>query len=108
MAFLILMLIHWIADFVLQADWMAKNKSKYMIILITHCFIYAVCFSMALPAKIVFILFLTHFVIDFFSSKLNSYLYNRSRHYFFVSIGFDQLLHLTVLYCIFKYISIIN
>lgn len=105
--------IHWIADFVLQTDEMAKGKSKDFKILLTHTITYSAVFLIIGSLfKVTGLItpepgILTHFVIvtliahtaqDYFTSRLNSKLYNDGRtHGFFVSIGFDQLLHFTQL-----------
>ena len=39
--------IHWIADFVLQTDEMAKGKSKYWEPLLSHTIVYSCVFAIA-------------------------------------------------------------
>ena len=40
----------------------------------------------------------SHLVIDYFTSKINKYLWDtRQVHRFWCSIGFDQFLHITIL-----------
>lgn len=96
-----LMVTHFIADFVAQDDRMAKNKSTDFGWLTFHCVIYALCFSWTLNMEFVFIIFAVHFVTDFFTSKITSKLYKaKEYHYFFVVIGFDQLLHFLQIYYI--------
>jgi hypothetical protein len=36
-AYLVLLVCHWIADFVLQSDWQASNKSKSNVALSRMC-----------------------------------------------------------------------
>jgi hypothetical protein len=46
-----------------------------------------------------------HFVVDGFSSKATSYLWQKEeRHWFFVVIGLDQAIHITCLLISFAYI----
>lgn len=96
---------HWLADFVLQTDEMAKGKSKSFMWLIKHTSAYSVLWALAgvilLPAtdfwsvvEFTAITFVFHTLQDYFTSRLNSRLYAAGKnHSFFVSIGFDQLLH---------------
>jgi hypothetical protein len=100
---ILLMILHFIADFILQSDWMAQNKSKYLYPLFVHCITYASCFLFFGPI-FGLITFICHFITDFFTSKLNSYLYTKNRHWFFVGIGADQLIHNITL--ILTYVSL--
>lgn len=105
---------HFLGDFLLQTDWMAVNKSKNPRALGLHCLVYSLCF---IPCGLTFfgLTFLTHFVTDAVTSRITSKLwffkpvgehYNiggeryelwiprgGNRHYFFVVIGLDQLIH---------------
>lgn len=104
------LLAHWVADFVLQSDDDAKNKSKSWTHLLNHTFSYS-CFMLLSLALIfpettvrIFIYFFTsmlvsHTLIDAITSRINSKLYSSGKtHLFFVSIGFDQWLHYLVLF----------
>lgn len=99
---LYLLSVHWIADFVMQSNWMAINKSKRWDALAYHVLVYtavltaAAQFIMPLAAAMCFPLIngALHFVTDAVTSRVTSALYARNqRHWFFVMIGFDQLLH---------------
>jgi hypothetical protein len=91
--FLILMSIHFLADFVLQSDWMAQGKSKSNWPLAVHVFIYAACFF-GFGWKFATITFWCHFTQDWITSRINSRLWAAKKvHWFFVGIGADQLLH---------------
>lgn len=93
----LLMTVHFIADFILQNDWMATNKSKRWDALALHVAIYAACF---VPWGLPFVLKLgaLHFVTDAITSRVTSYLWQKqARHWFFVVIGFDQWLHMVQL-----------
>lgn len=102
--FIAVIWIHFIADFVFQCDKMALNKSKSIPWLSAHCAIYGLCFivfgwAVALCAG------LSHYVIDFFTSRANAALWKANeRHWFFTMIGFDQALHLTVLAWFIRYV----
>lgn len=44
-----IMTIHFIADFILQSDWMAKNKSKSNKALLAHVSIYTLVLAIISP-----------------------------------------------------------
>lgn len=96
----ILLCIHFVADFVLQNDWMAINKSKSILALSTHCTVYSACFLVYCSPQFTAINFLLHMGVDAITSNITSYLYQKGqRHWFFVVIGLDQLIHqLTLIY----------
>lgn len=107
-----IIIIHWIADFVLQTDWQAKNKSKRNDALLLHTSIYSSIWI--IPAILILglngclfflITFMCHTITDYFTSRLNTKLWAKGDvHNFFVSIGFDQVLHyiqlFTTYYCL--------
>jgi hypothetical protein len=102
-AYLTLLVMHWIADFVLQTHWQASNKSKNNVALSRHVLVYTTCLG-AVSALLfglgpVWLLFvvgngLLHFGTDYCTSRWSSRLYAKQDwHNFFVVIGFDQLTH---------------
>lgn len=101
-AFMIIV-THWVADFLLQTDKMAQGKSKNWEDLLSHTTLYsAVWFipmqfmlpSMVSALSFVGITFIAHTITDYFTSRLNARLWQEKKvHWFFVSIGFDQVLH---------------
>lgn len=111
-----ILIVHWLADFVFQSDEVAKGKSSSVGILFQHAFIYTLVWIPAIllmaimlnrPALFLFfpITFLSHALIDFYTSKANKQLYeNKETHEFFVSIGLDQILHYIQLYLTFKFL----
>ena len=89
-----LLATHWVADFVLQSDKMAKGKSTSNKWLGIHVLVYAVCFIPSLSIGFVLLNGAIHFVVDWFTSRQSSRLWAEGRvHDFFVVIGFDQLIH---------------
>ena len=94
---LVLFLVyHFIADFILQTDKIAINKSKDLNVLIAHSALYGI--GACWYPMVAVILIISHFCIDGITSKITSYLWAKDeRHWFFVMIGFDQLLHMMVI-----------
>lgn len=110
---LYVLIIHWIADFGLQTSKQAENKSHNFLTLVNHVTEYTLVLSLS---SIIFmknlevfgeffaINFIAHLVTDFITSKINAHLWKKGDiHNFFVSVGFDQLIHqltlvLTVVY----------
>ena len=100
--------IHWIADFVLQSDEMAMKKSTESRWLLLHCVVYGVfmCAAANFNWQFGLFMFLTHALIDGVSSQVNKYLWEKKEvHYFFVSIGFDQWLHMMCIFVGLKYLT---
>lgn len=109
-----ILIIHWIADFVFQTDEQAKGKSKNWTSLLSHTFDYSsiwlmlgLCWVYICPSGELFrdvlcfvvITFSAHTVTDYFTSRLNSKLWAKGDvHNFFVSVGFDQVLHYVQLF----------
>lgn len=119
-----LLVTHFVADFMLQSDWMALNKSKRWWPLFLHCLLYALCFGWMGP-NFVAVTFITHFLTDAVTSRITSRLWfirlmlkredvidsselnalypfhaavdSGLRHWFFVVIGLDQLIHYVTL-----------
>ena len=97
--------LHWIADFILQSDKLARNKGHSLVALSNHILIYWTFLSLGACAAfglkgLVFasINSVAHFITDFFTSKATSKLYKEGKiHAFFVVVGFDQFLHTSLL-----------
>lgn len=116
---LLILLIHWIADFVLQTDKQAKNKSTNVYELVAHTLTYSLVFFMCGLAYCYFtkteliysfyfyiITFVCHTITDYFTSKLNSKLWKQEKtHEFFVSVGFDQVLHYCQLFITYSFLK---
>jgi hypothetical protein len=99
---MLIFLIHFVADFCLQTEWMALGKSKYWSPLLAHIATYtAVCLLISplfLPFWVAILWSVTnglcHLVVDYFSSRAMRRAReagNNSR--FFLLLGFDQLCH---------------
>ncbi len=121
---LAILAIHWFADFVLQTDKQAKGKSKNWHDLLSHTAIYSTIWIWGIAIiwrvegtfesdilfwySLLFALttFICHTITDYFTSRLNSKLWEQGKvHLFFVSIGFDQLLHFVQLLLTYQLLS---
>ncbi len=94
---IILIFIHWFADFCLQTDKVAQGKSKSNLVLLQHVSIYSAP-MLIFGWKFALVNLVLHFITDWFSSRATSYLWQKGdRHNFFVVIGLDQAIHMTCL-----------
>ena len=98
---LTILILHFVGDFVLQSDWMAVNKSKSQAALWLHVAIYTTTLSpclITLPMWWVIANGLFHYTTDSVTSRINAHLWLKGeRHWFFVGIGADQLIHYATL-----------
>jgi fatty acid desaturase len=119
----ILIIIHYIADFMFQTENQALGKSKSYSKLISHTFTYTVVFfvlliligfgvNLVMGYKYIFIslwffliTFITHTVIDYVTSKITSKKFEKKEFYTgipnfgaFSIIGLDQVAHYATLF----------
>lgn len=125
-----LLALHFVADFLLQTDWMGSNKSKEWNALSWHVIIYATVISVGMVAWLRIdtlnsaahawaywwlVTAITHGITDAITSRITGWLWRRQLsaapraygrfnvidqppvHWFFATIGFDQLIHFTTL-----------
>jgi len=117
----IVLLVHYISDFLMQNELMANNKSKNIYWLGTHCVVYGLGLFILISLfnilsfigitsyyylfLFVMINVLIHFVVDYTTSKITTKLYHKKRfRAFFNVIGMDQLIHTMILLISFKYL----
>lgn len=109
----IVMIFHWLGDFVCQTRDMANNKSKsylwllvhtlcYSLVLLIGCLLSRTTIFDSLPEtyiiSFVAINGFIHFWVDFVTSKISSYFYKKEDFYkFFCTIGLDQFIHISTL-----------
>jgi len=112
----VLFALHFVGDFICQSDRMAKGKSTNWLILLEHVLVYCIVvfsgfllfkhiFYPSLPDLTWFMVVngLAHFITDFFTSRWTTKLYLQDkRHWFFVVIGLDQLIHILTLVWTYK------
>lgn len=98
-----LLVTHWVGDFLFQTTWMATSKSRRLDALTAHVLIYSLALSVtavlifgpnALAAAFIACNAVLHFVTDFFTSKVSAALHaKQNMRGFYVVLGLDQLLH---------------
>lgn len=104
---------HWVADFVCQIDWMARNKSKSNHPLFVHVLVYSFILGLFLiPIQFNYLLVyfvllngFLHFCTDWCTSRISSKLYAKGKlgsdsipnFGFFSVIGFDQFIHMATI-----------
>lgn len=90
----LLLLVHWVADFVMQSSRVAINKSKSNSALLEHVVIYGLHFGFLFGPVFGVLNAVLHFMVDYCTSRMTSFLWREKRtHDFFVVIGADQFLH---------------
>ena len=104
---LLIIWVHWFSDFVLQTDKMSTNKSTSLKWLTSHVTVYTIPLFL-FGWEFAVINGISHFIIDFCTSRWTSYLYKKGdRHNFFVVIGIDQALHTSILiYTAFRFLKL--
>lgn len=114
------LLVHWVADFVLQTNHMALRKSTSNYYLGMHVTVYSVTtivawwlFFSIIGLHATFLqyllagtaIFVMHFITDYITSRITGRYYKAQKnHEFFVTIGFDQWLDYTQIFIVFNYI----
>lgn len=89
---------HFVCDFLLQTDKVAINKSSSNKTLFIHVLIYSIPLTIFGPL-FALVNAALHFVVDYVTSRATSFLWKHNkRHWFFVTIGLDQALHMTCLF----------
>ena len=97
---MILSALHFVGDFIFQSDDMSKSKATDIKQLLLHCMCYILPFVILLNPTVLIILFVSHFCIDFVTSKIIKKIWVKDIHGAFVTIGFDQFLHqIIILIC---------
>jgi len=118
--FIYILLVHWIADFLLQTRHMASRKSESNYYLNFHVTIYSfttivlwVLFLLTIGVHITkfrvllsfVVTFVTHWATDYLTSRQTSKFYNAENYKgFFDMVGFDQLIHALTLFLTYNYI----
>lgn len=105
-----LLLCHFVGDFIFQTDEQAKGKSSDNVVLFQHVLTYILPFAIVgflIPISFGFLLFnfIAHFATDYVSSRQTKKLWAKGdTHNFFVVIGADQLVHTLTLIWSYNYL----
>jgi len=103
----LLFIKHFIADFVLQTNKMAKNKQKYLFLehslihMVLTFFVAALFIPLQLAATLACVDFAIHHNVDYIKTKLSKNLTQADRLYW-IYFGADQLLHALTYLAIFE------
>ncbi|MEM8999715.1 MAG: DUF3307 domain-containing protein [Bacteroidota bacterium] len=108
MVFIIILIAHWVGDYVLQTSNMAVYKSSSLKWLLLHILTYTAIllifgyFLFSWQVAFGFALFngSLHLITDFFTSKLSARYQDQPR-VFYPILGFDQCVHVICLYWTF-------
>jgi hypothetical protein len=123
-----ILIAHYLADFYYQSREVALKKSDNPNVLLLHVVIYTVTFfafffvalyymyligfitllhAFQIALGVSLVNGILHFTIDFFTSKINKYFWQKEKvRGFWLMIGFDQLLHTGLL--IFSYAQMLQ
>ena len=105
---IIILIAHYIGDFLLQTGSMANNKSHNLYWLLTHGFVYSLSmliilliftpYNFGLLVLYVLINGIVHLIVDRFSSSMTTKYFRQNRlRNMFDTVGADQLIHSIVL-----------
>lgn len=110
---LCILILHYIADFLLQTAEEANNKHTDMYALLGHTITYSTIWAIvSIPVAFISgnylflffspITFILHTITDYITSRINKKLYDEKKYRkFFNMIGFDQILHYLQLFLTF-------
>jgi hypothetical protein len=94
---MIIIWMHFFADFVLQTNKMALRKSRSWRWLGKHVLVYMIPFCY-FGVRYAFVNAIAHFITDAISSRASAYYWKKeNRKAFFIVIGLDQAVHMTCL-----------
>lgn len=102
---ILIMLLHWVFDFIVQTHHQATNKSHSIKQLSLHILTYSSPFLMfGLPFLVVNSVL--HWITDFFTSKISSSYFKAGDYRRgFMIVGFDQLMHFLALSLSFYFLG---
>lgn len=98
----LILFLHFVSDFLLQSQKMSETKSEDLTMILLHASIYSLPFILISPLYAL-VNGILHGGVDNVTSKWTKKLYKQQKyHWFFVVIGFDQMIHLMTLFSTYK------
>ena len=95
--------LHFIADFLLQSEYVVKNKSKNNKTLLLHATVYSLLFFIISPVYAI-VNGVLHLMVDYVTSRMTCNLWKQGKiSRFFSIVGFDQAVHVTLLLGTYHY-----
>ena len=102
---LTLIWLHFFADFILQNDTVAKGKSSSVLVCLFHSTVYSLPF-LWFGWQFLVLTLCSHFLVDAVSSRIAKWFFlKEQRHWFFVTIGADQAIHMSILYLTWVFLT---
>lgn len=111
---LILLVLHLIADFLLQGSGLSKRKESKILYLFIHVGIYTLLFAILSPLLLSLTIVqglifsgingFSHLIIDFFSSKLKHKYWQKNESVYVLLITLDFVLHMAILLSTYIYL----
>jgi len=90
----LVLVLHFIGDFIYQSRWMGINKSTSLLALSCHIFTYTSILIIGTGVVYGILNGILHLITDYYTSRISSKLYLKNDMYKFWSlIGLDQLIH---------------
>ena len=113
------LICHLVGDYVLQTDWMAKNKTSNLFAALVHAFFYALPFVLITGLTwALFVIFFTHIMIDHYRlagmiMRLKKWSWKHPEKFsatppdinLMLLIVIDNTIHLTINYLSIKYLG---
>jgi len=102
----ILVWMHFVADFLLQSRKVGENKSSSNLILLKHVIIYSIPFFY-FGWQFALLNAALHFVVDWITSRVTKHAWKESNmELFWGTIGFDQAVHMTTLIATYWWLNV--
>lgn len=104
----IILLLHFIGDFVLQPRSIGETKHYSNFAMFKHIIIYTLILALLNPMWAI-INGVIHLFVDIVTSRLGHYFYNHNRKQLYIVVhGVDQLLHYTALFITYDIMHKLN
>lgn len=103
------LLAHLTGDYLIQNNWMARNKESNSFACLIHCILYTMCFWFLASWPALAVIFVTHFVVDRTGvvKKISNWAMGDAPDFLkvFVAIARDNTVHLLCNYFAILYLG---